>query len=1666
MSASVRLVAVCLLCVAIPDAWCWLDWFGEGKKATTTLEPTLPVVTLQTVTSSSANRYSTGRDPPVKPGEDNIGTGQPTAETLRTTAGPQDVGRRTDSGSLLKEKEVTTPPPRVTAGATATTSETPKVGEDGQEENIAGVGAKILDVAEGVQDLLRSWDRRANATAKPEMPLTTATVGRAAEEASPALPEQLKDSTATSSTPGQMRTVDTKVSPPSKPTAATSNGTVHEVTTASPASQTFTATEPSSSSISTSSAFASTDSSFISSSSNSSSSSSLFTTAVATERPELVSDPTAAFSKHPSLKRPCGFRCPDNDRSVSLLQLIGDPPPVQITVAYGLDQNPIYEFGPDVNTGQLARAHFQNPFFRDFSLLFTIKPTSTKSGVLFAITDASQSIIYIGVKLSEVKDGAQNIIFYYTEPGSQQSYEAASFWVEYLTNRWTKIAISVEDDVVTLYLDCEEHRPVHFERSPDEMEIDDTSGVFVALAGGADPDKFLGFIADLKIKGDPQAARLYCEEDDDGEASGDFGSGYGRGVQTVTPPSYRPPERWPVRPPPISEHEVLKQKPAEETGKWTQVSVVERVATGEKGDRGEKGSQGVMGPKGDSGSGFGAAAAVKGVKGDKGDPGEKGVAGFGYRGPKGDKGDPGTRGPPGVPGPAGPPATVLERGDGVVVEHIAGVQGPPGLPGPSGPPGRDGEPGDPGEDGKGGEVGPQGFPGTPGDHGSKGDKGDPGIGVEGPRGPPGLPGPPGPPVVRTKMDKLTFVDMEGSGFEGDLENLRGLPGLPGPPGAPGVPGLPGRPGMFGTNNTGIPGPRGLPGQSGADGRPGSPGPMGPQGPPGPPGQNGQSGSAGEKGVPGVPGELGLPGPPGTKGSSGDAGPPGQPGLAGLPGPIGPRGLPGPPGPSSSSLRGGFDDMEGSAFPIITGLPGERGLEGVQGFPGVPGLPGVSGLKGEPGIKGEQGLNGPRGYPGEIGLMGLPGPQGPKGDQGDPGMKGESGRDGVGLPGPPGPPGFVYSGSNTVDGLTIVPGAEGSRGPKGEQGFAGSQGIPGPKGDRGEPGYIIGPDGAMLNNLLTRNAGMKGDPGISGPMGPQGSPGHPGQKGEIGLPGRPGRPGINGLKGEKGEVADFSSSFGFRNIPGPPGPPGPPGAPGVAVSAFDNNVFGAGAASYPAVLGPPGPKGDRGTPGYPGSRGEKGEMGQPGQPGSIPYDLYQLTASIRSEKGDRGDVGQKGEKGASGDGYGSGIAGPTGTHGSPGRPGLQGPKGDSIVGPRGLPGNPGPPGYSYPGPPGPPGPPGSPGLPGSSVSSGQHRTSIVGPPGPPGPPGSPASSSGVTVLQTYQTMLSVSRSLHEGTLAYVMERGDLYIRVRDGWRQVYLGEYIPYLGGGILENKVEAVGSPPVVQYTQGESSPKTEVSENSASDPRKPERPKETEPQRHLYHHPEPPQPNYPYQHHHQHLPRRYTTAAPPRSVDSPRVNHHGSSHRPYFAPSGHAGGLQGVPMLHIMALNTPLTGNMRGIRGVDFQCFQQARSVGLMGTFRGFLSSRLQDLYSVVRRADRNSVPIVNSKGEVLFDSWSSLFSGSQALFKSNTPIYSFDGRDVLRDQAWPEKSIWHGSDSKGRRLSESYCDAWREAKEEMTGMSSSLLSGKLLEQRPSRCSSSFIILCIENSYLPHSRK
>lgn len=177
---------------------------------------------------------------------------------------------------------------------------------------------------------------------------------------------------------------------------------------------------------------------------------------------------------------------------MSLLQLIGDPPPDGVSKVFDDANNPGYVFDQSSNVGQSAAAHLPNPFFRDFSLIFNIKPTSSKPGVIFSITDPTQNFMYVGVKLSAVEKGKQSVIFYYTEPDSQSSYEAARFSVPSMVNTWTRFSISVLKEHVSLYFNCDSDPQVNsFERSPDDMDLDAGAGVFVGHASGADPDKFL-----------------------------------------------------------------------------------------------------------------------------------------------------------------------------------------------------------------------------------------------------------------------------------------------------------------------------------------------------------------------------------------------------------------------------------------------------------------------------------------------------------------------------------------------------------------------------------------------------------------------------------------------------------------------------------------------------------------------------------------------------------------------------------------------------------------------------------------------------------------------------------------------------------------------------------------------------------------------------------------------------------------------------------------------------------------------------------------------------------------------------------------------------------------------------------------------------------------------
>ena len=54
-------------------------------------------------------------------------------------------------------------------------------------------------------------------------------------------------------------------------------------------------------------------------------------------------------------------------------------------------------------------------------------------------------IVHLGIALSEVEDGSQRVVLYYTDPGTTAgTQEAASFKMGDLTGRWARFTLTVQ----------------------------------------------------------------------------------------------------------------------------------------------------------------------------------------------------------------------------------------------------------------------------------------------------------------------------------------------------------------------------------------------------------------------------------------------------------------------------------------------------------------------------------------------------------------------------------------------------------------------------------------------------------------------------------------------------------------------------------------------------------------------------------------------------------------------------------------------------------------------------------------------------------------------------------------------------------------------------------------------------------------------------------------------------------------------------------------------------------------------------------------------------------------------------------------------------------------------------------------------------------------------
>ena len=79
-----------------------------------------------------------------------------------------------------------------------------------------------------------------------------------------------------------------------------------------------------------------------------------------------------------------------------------------------------------------------------FCFVLQVRPTTQRGGMLFAITDALQKVVKLGLALTPVRGGLQSILLYYTDrEEASHSHKAASFSVPDMTDQWTRFTVSI-----------------------------------------------------------------------------------------------------------------------------------------------------------------------------------------------------------------------------------------------------------------------------------------------------------------------------------------------------------------------------------------------------------------------------------------------------------------------------------------------------------------------------------------------------------------------------------------------------------------------------------------------------------------------------------------------------------------------------------------------------------------------------------------------------------------------------------------------------------------------------------------------------------------------------------------------------------------------------------------------------------------------------------------------------------------------------------------------------------------------------------------------------------------------------------------------------------------------------------------------------------------------
>ncbi|KAI4500678.1 hypothetical protein M0802_004270 [Mischocyttarus mexicanus] len=157
----------------------------------------------------------------------------------------------------------------------------------------------------------------------------------------------------------------------------------------------------------------------------------------------------------------------------------------------GLDGFPAFGFRPGSEVKQPYRLYLPEKLPAEFTLVAIFKPISFRTSYLFAVLNPFETVVQLGIRISDGPGSNQNISLVYTNSDEHSlSEEVAKFTVPKLTKKWSKIVIKVSINDVILYLNCHEMARQRVTRIPLELVFDTASTLYMAQAGPHIQERF------------------------------------------------------------------------------------------------------------------------------------------------------------------------------------------------------------------------------------------------------------------------------------------------------------------------------------------------------------------------------------------------------------------------------------------------------------------------------------------------------------------------------------------------------------------------------------------------------------------------------------------------------------------------------------------------------------------------------------------------------------------------------------------------------------------------------------------------------------------------------------------------------------------------------------------------------------------------------------------------------------------------------------------------------------------------------------------------------------------------------------------------------------------------------------------------------------------------